>query len=411
MHGSSLGWRALAATLLAPAAAGGAATAQSLFALDGATSELVEFVGPPQGPFGHPSGPELARRPTSLAFPCATPSAFGPPPFVLGDVAVDKVADTVWVTDGLTVTELTPEGEVLRSFDQPVGSVLPGLLTGLGCDSRLGLLWMTDGDSAVAVLPPQAPGCGQGPTVAVGPFPLPIGTTATDLEWDPQLMALWVCDDAGRVLHVEIDGTLGLFGAYSGTSACGLSPRLQGLALDGAVGSGRLYVTDGSGVAYLELGGAAGPPRFYMSQACTAAPGALLGLASSARGIPFDRAASPPGLAEPRIRAQGQSLIGGGVEVFVECQADTTAYLVLSDHPHCPPPSLPGLSIDLLPPLDCHLSFIGSAPIGPSGVGSVTVPVAGFTAIGRRFLVHWIVPVAPRGVQLTSRLHFSASLY
>ena len=142
--------------------------AQTLYTFDGVAVD--EIAGPPGGPCGYPNGPLVGTFPSFVPFPCPTagPVVVGP---CFGGVAVNKLTDTVWVSDGFVITEYGPGGAPITSFS--IGAVLPaGPVAGMGWDSAGGILWLTDGFFAVGVVPPPPPGCGALPGVVIPPFPL-----------------------------------------------------------------------------------------------------------------------------------------------------------------------------------------------------------------------------------------------
>ena len=107
--------------------------AQTIYALDAAAATVFEFTGPPAGPCAYPAGPIVSVFPTLAPFVCPTAGPTPPPPVgILGDIAVNHVANTIWTTDGILLSEYTPAGVAVRSFVLPPGFIIPGPLTGLG---------------------------------------------------------------------------------------------------------------------------------------------------------------------------------------------------------------------------------------------------------------------------------------
>lgn len=290
------------------AALASAAAAQSLYGLVAETGTVAEFTGPPDGTCFYPDGPIVSTFPYVVPFVCPLPGPT-PPGGLLGDIAVDMVADTIWVTDGFTLGEYTPGGAPISGF--PVPPILVSALTGLGFDSALGILWITDGFSAAAIAPPPAPGCGgPAPAVVVPPFALPAITAGyTDIEWDSATGSLFLSTGSTFVANLMPGGALGPFGFFPAGLTCGFVGLLQGIAVDGAAppGSGTHYVASAFGFAPYELpGGAPAPPTFYTTASCLVVPTtSLVGLAFAAHAIRYG-APSPPG--GPTIAGLGQSL-------------------------------------------------------------------------------------------------------
>jgi len=283
--------------------------AQSLIAAKaGSGTDLVlyELTGPPDSTCQYPTGPVIFSKDTSFNGvppglnacipPLNIPSLSDP----AGDVAVDMLTDHFWITDGMGIMEISARGLVRANFTIQPGDILPGVLTGLGYDSRGRILWCTDGVSVVGVTTPTPPGCaGAVLTVVVPAFTLPIAGIATDVEWDPFTSSLWVCDDTGMVYNLQIGGAPGPLGSFSvfGLTECSLSQNLQGLAVDmmSSVGTGRLYVTDGQQIFHFDAPGIAAPSTFAVPTACWPAPvGELKGLGFAARANAFGRGSDPP---------------------------------------------------------------------------------------------------------------------
>ncbi|TAJ18877.1 MAG: hypothetical protein EPO68_07145, partial [Planctomycetota bacterium] len=248
--------------------------AQSLYGI-ASNGDMVQFNGPKDPACNYPSGPLLGQYGYALPFFCPHPGVLPAAPSPLGDVALDKISDELYITDGTSIARTQSFGTIVAGFDGMIGGM--GALTGLGYDATNGWLWVTDGAQAAAYLPPPDPGCPMGATIVSGPFALPLGAgaVATDIDWDPQTNTLWICDTTGVVSQVLVGGGLGAFGAFNAAavSTCGLALGLQGLAVDSGAVAGTVYVTDGAKIAYLNAAGGGGPaaPTFYSPATCNPA--------------------------------------------------------------------------------------------------------------------------------------------
>jgi len=133
---------------------------------------LFPAVPPPYLPF-------VAPPPLAAAFPALS-----------GGTDVNRLTGTVWVTDGLTVVNLTTAGAILGLFPVPPAV---GPLNGLAVNPFAGTLWVTTG-FAIANLTPAG--------VVLGIFPLPPALTpATGIAYDTYAVggALYVVTAAGAV--------------------------------------------------------------------------------------------------------------------------------------------------------------------------------------------------------------------
>jgi hypothetical protein len=380
----------LALVVLAPPQAG----AQTLYTLTPGGG-ISESAGPPGGACAYPNGSSLGGFATTLPHPCATvgPFTMGP----LGDVAIDKVTDTLWATDGTLVTgySLTTI-TVSSSFLLPAGAILPGPLTGMGFGA--GLLWITDGAFVAGVIPPAFPGCGMLPAVVAPPFPVPAPLVPlADLDFDPATGTLWTCSGAGGLVgNVLVGGAIGPGGVFPGIVPCALSPVLTGIAVDttrpGFLGMPTtLYVTDGIKVSAIAPGGVSAPPSFHAPAACWAATGfPAVGLAFALHGVTYGTGTDPGGVSPPLTFTFGQSTIPSATFGLGFIGADptpgTSAALFVAFAPLCP--SLTGLggnSIYALPTL-----LIGPLPVVG---GALTLPAAlpPTPFIGVPIYAQWIV--------------------
>lgn len=397
--------------------------AQSLYGFDGAGSLVVEATGPPGGPCGYPTGPMLSAYPTPLSWICPLPVTMGPPPAnIIGDLAVDKVNDTVWVTDGIILGEYVASGggmgtPVTGFVPAPFGSGAP--LTGLGMDSAAGLLWMTEGLFAQALIPPPPPGCPAAGVVAVPPFPLPLpipGSLATDIEWNPVTGTLWICDTAGMVTEVVIGGAMGPFGTWPAAAGmCGLAPPLQGIAIDtvatAVTGLPTIYVTDGFMIDYQVPGGAPAPPTFYSPFPCIPTMGPLLGLAFAGRALPYGVGGDNSGLVPPTIGSIGQGLSPSAtftVTLAGSVPGSTAILYVSWGGLYCPALMVMGLPvlINLVPtPL-----MLGAVPVGPGGGAMLTTGIPAGYAPGNSFWLQWLVVTPNPSLQVSDGLALTIDL-
>lgn len=269
--------------------------AQSLYGIS-SNGNMVQFNGPKDPACNYPSGPLLGQYGYALPFFCPHPGTLPAAPSPLGDVALDKVNDELYITDGTSIARTQSFGTIVAGFDAVIGGSGMGPLTGLGWDATNGLLWVTDGTQAAAYLTPPDPGCPMGASIVAGPFALPLGAgaIATDIDWDPLTGTLWTCDTTGKVSNVLVGGGLAGFGVFDAVAAspCALAPGLQGLAIDSGSVAGTLYVTDGATVAYLTAAGGGGPanPTFYSPGPCNPTLAPLKGLAFDAHGTLYGSA-------------------------------------------------------------------------------------------------------------------------
>ncbi|TAJ21653.1 MAG: hypothetical protein EPO68_04345 [Planctomycetota bacterium] len=359
-------------SLLLALGAAAPAAAQTLYSINGPAATITEQTGPGLGPCGYPAGPGIGAFPTVVAYPCPTVPAFAAPPALPGDVAVDRVANLIWATNGFIVTAYTPAGGAVNSF--PLAPALPpGFLpvTGMGHDAVAGVLWLSSAIGACAILPPPAPGCGPLPIVVVPPFPLPAATAPhTDIDWDPSTGSLFVASAIpGMVANVLPGGAPGPFGIFPAGAPCALGP-LTGLAVDHAApaGTATLYVSDGALVARTMFPGVPAPPTFYSPAPCfpVVFPPSS-GLAFSAHGIAYGPA-TPPGVLA--LSGIGQSVSPNPAFAVLTTGAPiaSTVLVYYSATFTCPPIPFGAnlINIGIAPPP----TFLGAGP----GGAPVTIP-------------------------------------
>ena len=385
-----------------------ASHAQTLVANDLAGGIVVETTGPPAPPCGYPTGPVVGGFPVPQPFACPVP---GPPLAPLGgDVAVDRVTDTTWVTDGALIAGYGPPplGAIFSSY-LALGFPVPGPITGMGFDGAAGILWITDGVLVAGIAPP-APGCPLPPAVLVAPFPIaPPGGLATDIDWDPTTASLFVCDAGGFVSNWLPGGAPGPFAPFA-VAFCPLAP-LVGLAVDAGASAVLpipvLWVTDGATIAYTDALGAPAPATFYSTVACqpTAAP--LNGLAATARPIAYGFGGDTTGAPAPVLGAVAQAItpspgfaltVAGSIPGSVAVFAASLGAL-------CPPFLLYGaLPIQITP---APLFLLGAAPVGAGGAAILPAPIA--LPFGATFFVQAFVLTPVPGRQITNALEFTVS--
>lgn len=384
--------------------------AQTLVTLEGTFPSAGEFSIHPPNACGYPSPSADVWVLPDPGSSCGTIGPFTPPPAgVLGDSAVDVLADVAWITDGATLSAYV-DGASITNVAVPPGLLLPGPVTGLGCDSAGGLLWLTDGKVAAAI-PVPGPGCPALPPPTAGPFALPLtGTLALDIAWDSWTNTLWVCDDGGVVTNVTTTGALGPAGSFVPAS-CGLGATLTGIAFDSATGN--LFVTDGVGIEYVTPTGAPAPPTFYTPASPCASPpppgppAALSGLAFAPRPQRYGGACATAGSA-PFIDFVGSFSTSPNPSFGITLSnalPSTTAALLIS--PGAPCPALPWGACDVLV-FPFTLAFFTTTD--SSGQAGFPLPIPGYAAgspfIGLTAKAQWLI-LSPAGRQTTEGLAFT----
>jgi len=404
-----IGAALVAATLAAPPAA-----AQSLYLMDGAAGGLsvTEITGPPAGPCAYPNGPVVSGFPYAIAGVCPTPGpALGP---FLGDVAVDKVLDEVYVTDGVAIARYSAAGALLSGFGVPAVLGM-GPLTGLGFDSAGGILWITDGVMIAGLLPTVPGACGA-PGIAFPAFPAPAAAApVTDVSWDPSTGFLFTCDAAGFIAAVVPGGGLAIAPYPAGGAGfCPLGP-LTGIAVNtasvGALAAPTLYVTDGLLVSHEVVGGGPAPASFYTPVPCFPNPTPFSqGLAFAARPITYGKGGDPTGLVPPSIGALGQSILPnpGFAVTLTGAVPASSAFLVVGTGAACPPLGLGGNPWLVIP----FIATLGPIPTG--AIGAVTLPAPlpapGALPPGFGLFMQWVVSKSTGGFQVSEGLELTTAL-
>jgi hypothetical protein len=185
--------------------------------------------------------------------------------------------------------------------------------------------------------------CGT-PFVVTPPFTLPpLGgpvNTVTDIDWDPATQSLWACNVSGAVGNVLVGGAIGPLGTYQAAPGpCGLAPALTGVTVDaGSPTVGMVLVTDGFGVAHLDLGGTLAAPTFALPQPCfPVAGGPAHGIGYSARPVTYGMGGSVG--TPPKMGSRGQAVIpSSNLAITVSgATPGALAFLPFGLVPLCPP--------------------------------------------------------------------------
>ncbi len=281
-----------------------AANAQMLVTLEGVFPSAGEFTIHGPNPCGYPNPDHFVWFMPDFASACGSIFSFTPPPTgLLADIAIDKVNDVVWGTDGLQLTGYMA-GVPFSTVTIAPGSILAGPITGLGFDSELGRIGVPAGVTAIASAPPGA-GCPGAVVPVAGPVSLPLGgSVALDIEWDSWSDTLWVSDDLGGVTNVDLTGALGPFGSFV-PGGCGFAGQpLPGITFDTCTGN--LWISDGFVMANYTRSGVTAPAPFYAPSGpcCTppppGPPSPMAGLAFSPRPLKYGSACatvgSPPSI-------------------------------------------------------------------------------------------------------------------
>ncbi len=354
-----------------------AAPAQTLVVYDPAARVVRELAGPPAGLCSLPGGPVYRVSPIVGAGlgNCPVPASVPAPPLgIEGDLAVDRVRDVVYVTDGTRIARISGAGQFLDSFTAP----WPGL-TALAFDAASGRLWISDGDFAASLVPPPYPACGPAVVpLATPPFLLPLPLLpATGMDIDPFDGSLFVCDAIGSVTQVLQNGAVGPRGTWSAPTSC-LGPILGDVAVDAAApaGSGAHYVTDGQRVAYILPGGAPAPTTTYTTSNCFDVPdGHVAGIGFAARVLPFGAPSfAAAGGQGALLEALGQSVRGNEAWVVRATGGPLGSVFALwaNTEPACPVlgpiPGFP-VHIGLFAPV-----FVAAEPANP-GALALTLPI------------------------------------
>lgn len=388
---------AAAALLAVPSAA----FAQSLWGVDGPSTKASNTAGPPGCSACPIAGPLVVTHDYTLpnggscALPVPFPGpSFGPGPD-LGDITVNRVADTVWVTDGARITGYDKQWNTIADFPDPS----PVILTGLGYQAP-NVLWVTDGFFAMAVTPPA--GCGGFATIVAGPFPVAFGTflgLATDIDYDPCSNLLYLSYASGAVATQTTAGAPNGF-FFPATGGC-LLPFLSGIAVDGAT-PGTFFISDGLSVARVTAAGALAAPTTYAPCVCWpwAGAGITSGLAFDATPIGTCKGSGPAGFTPPVLAATHQAISPNpnfGLSV-TGAPASTVGLLVVG------PCLCPGLPLPCGAILCVSPSFL-VLPVSTTSAGtaqfSVGIP-GGFACLGIQLCAQFVFQIPGSTCPVTS---------
>lgn len=361
------------------------ASAQSLWGVFGPGRIASDTAGPPGCDPCPIAGPLLDEFDFGVnpGTGCAVPGPFPPPTaagsaWSLGDITVDRVADTVWVTDGWVVTGYTRTGTVFADFFNP----LPLALTGLGYQAP-GTLWLTDGYHAAAVTAPTT--CGTVPAWSgfFNVHPALIGL-ATDIDYDPCNDLLYVSGANGRIASMTTTGAPKDVFVLAG---CLTTPFLSGLAVDTIV-SGTLFVTDGVTITRVVEQLGSSPKTFVTAATTQYAPcacwpyagtgGVTSGLAFDATPIETCAGCDPTGAPPPVLRATHQAISPNAQFGLAVAGAPPLPTFLVIGTCACPGFKLPcGCTLCINPMIVLALGIGG----GPGGGLTVPMP-AGWGCLG-----------------------------
>lgn len=369
-------------------------TVYGIDSLGGAGLPLaLEFTGGP-GPAaacGYPSGPFGLPAFPAGAFACPGPGPFAAMPGLLGDIAVNRSKDSIWVAGPFAVGEYSTAGVQMSGFVNP----MPMPLTGLGCDSATGILWLTDGFTYVGVMPPV---CGGFPPAVFGPFPKPIAPMMTDIAWDGGTGTLWASFADGSVVNFPIGGA-----PICGFSAVGLlPPPLTGIDLDtttpGMTSPGQMaLLTNGPLIARVDLTASCGFGGAFLAPPSFAFPLPIFPVASGPlSGLGFSDHAKTYGAGSgPAIGFTGNAILGSTHSVTLSGALPGTAGLFVDLTALCPAGVFKGLPLYVFP------SFI-VGPLAHAGSISLPLTLTGAFPVGLEMQLQWFNKAAGGVWQNTS---------
>jgi len=392
--------------VLALAAAG--ASAQSLYGVDGAGTTAMELTGPSTLPCGYPNGPVLLTFPYIQPTPC-TPMQPYPtlPPSVLGDITTNRKSDHAFLSDGKNIGEYTAAGVLLNVMS--VGTLGISAVTGLGFDTALGRLWVSDG-AMIYAMTPSAPGSCLPPVINSAFAPAGLGFV-TDVSWHSPTGVLYACDVAGMIAGYSAAGVLVAGPWAQAASGCPLGLPLVGIAADTSSacpgGLTRLWVTDGLNVDYQFVGGVPAPAKFYSPFNCypwSSAP--TQGLEYVARPIDYGTGTGPVIGA-----AGGQSVLPNPLFKITLTGGPPggQAYLLYGSGAPCPPFNFFGNPWYINP----WFAPLGPFPISATGTFTLNAPLpapGGSVPCGTSIHMQWLCRSTTLVWTTSQGLEFTASI-
>ncbi len=329
------------ALAVAAAAFSAPAFAQSVWGVNGFNALAQQMTGPAAGPCAYPSGGLLNSFNYNVAFPCPTAGPYTTA--AGGDITIDRVNDTVWVTDGLWTTNYTKAGVPLESFISPIPTMITGL--GWGQLGAANVLWITDGFMFAAIQPPPPIGCGAVPIFVVPPTPVTFPGMATDIDYDPRTGTLFMSNSNGLVSNQFIGGAPGPYGVFAPGGCFG--GGLMGICVD-TPGCKALYVTNGQTVAHINFGGGLYPPTFYTPNPCFSWAGAapITGLAHDCSPIRYGNGCDSTAFTIPVHSSVGEAVSPNPAFTLLMSNSDPgNAYLLVGTNAACPGIPFMGCSI------------------------------------------------------------------
>lgn len=368
------------------------ANAQSLWGVHGASGQVVQVAGPSLEGVPGPSGPVTAALPIDAPFLCPTPTAWMPD-VPVGDVAVDRATDTLWVTDGNTIGHYTKAGAVLGAFDNPLTHMLRGL--GWGLVDGQPVLWITDGYSVGGVQLPTFKACTATPLFTFPPRPVTSPGDPADVDFDPATVTLFFANLDGTITNETLDGALGPYGTFEPPPYCGTDTPagFTGIAVDTSV-AGVLYLTNGLQVLRIQMGGgfdSFAPGTFYSPMSFFDWPGEvpIAGLAFDASPVLF---AEPCGLArvtpEPGWVGQATSPNPNFALTLTNAEPGALAWLMIGADAVNPYVEGTPFALSVWPPV----AALGPFPVDADGVVVIGAPLPErLGGVGYTALAQWVV--------------------
>jgi hypothetical protein len=376
------------------------ALCQSVWGVNGTSALAQQMTGPPAGPCFYPNGPMIGGFPYAVPFGCPTAGPYSTLPG--GDITIDRVNDTVWVCDDLTITNYTKAGVPLNSFPTPQPFGIRAL--GWGRLGGLNLLWISNGFDFAAILPPAAPGCVL-PTYVIPPTPVAFPGMVTDIDFDPLTGTLFMSNSNGLVSNQYVTGALGPYGLFAPGGCFG--GALTGIAVN-TPGCKTLYVTNSQTVAHINMGGGLAAPTFYTPNPCFSWAGAapLSGLAHDCSPIRYGQGCDNTLFTIPTIGWSGQSLSPNPTFAITLGNADPgNAFLLVGLSAPCPAPFF----------MNCRLLvFPITTTIGPIFHAGPTVTLPASLPPGLpcplSIYTQWVNMKTAGGVETTAGMEFSIGL-